>query len=299
MTIALQSPAFLNCTLVQGHFQRIDVEAIIEVLKYGNADGAILPPSLVQDLTRHPAGLAQLRRLSYIFFAGAPLPRHVAEKLSKHCVLAPAFGSTEAGAYFNCVRSEPDDWEWYSFPPAMGIEFEQRVDNLHELVFRRQPGLARWQQPFHVYPDLTEFFTNDLWTKHPIRAGLWKYMGRVDDVIIFSHGEYMYASGMEAEIQKHPLVRLALIGGEARPKPFLILELVDQASGGNDSHILETIWSAAESANRMCSEYVRLTPELVIFTDPARPLVRSEKGTPLRQQNFALYKEEADKLYER
>ena len=123
-------------------------------------------------------------------------------------------------------------------------------------------------------------------------------MGRVDDVVILSHGEYMYASGMEAEIQKHPLVRLALIGGEARPKPFLIIELVDQDSGGGDSHILKTIWSAAESANRMCSEYVRLTPELVVFTDAARPLVRSAKGTPLRQQSFLLYKDEIEKLYD-
>lgn len=43
----------------------------------------------------------------------------------------------------------------------------------YELVFRRQKESERWQQSFHIYPDLVEYPTKDLWAKHPTREGLW------------------------------------------------------------------------------------------------------------------------------
>lgn len=143
----------------------------------------------------------------------------------------PGIGSTEAGPYWPRARNnDPNravDWKWYSFRPSMGIFFEQRTKaGLYELVFRRRKGCERWQQIFHMYPDLDEYPTKDLWAKLPTREGLWKFAGRMDDLAILSHGEDLFASKIEQVIESDARIKTALIGGEGRKRPFLILELV-------------------------------------------------------------------------
>ena len=84
---------------------------------------------------------------------------------------------------------------------------------------------------------------------------------------------------MEAEIQKHPDVRSALIGGQGRPHPFLIVDLIDNAalSESEKESKLTNIWPYVVIANERCSDYVKLTMSLVIFTDLERPLPRTAK----------------------
>lgn len=74
-------------------------------------------------------------------------------------------GTTEAAASFIQLRND-DDWNYYRFRPGVGIGFEQRTTGLYELVFVRKAELERWQQIFHVYPDLDRFPTKDLFRKH-------------------------------------------------------------------------------------------------------------------------------------
>lgn len=298
MTVALQMTVFLNSVVVVGPPGPATAANVTQILEFGNVAGAMLPPSLIEDICRDPLGLERLRRLKYVYFAGAPLPRSVAEQLSGYGKLQPAMGSTEAGAYFLQIRNN-SDWDYYSFRPAMGVEFEQRTGELYELVFQRKPELERWQQLFHVYPNLDRFPTKDLWAKHPSEPGLWRYAGRIDDLIVFSHGEDLYASDMEAEIQKHPDVSAALIGGDGRPRPFLIVELNHDAvvMESEKESRLRNLWPVIETANEQCSDYVKLSRKLIIFADPAKPLVRTAKGTISRQQSLALYSEDVERLY--
>ena len=298
MTVALQWTTFLNTILVVGSPDAATASNVIQVLELGKVTGAAMPPSLIEDICCHPQGVASLRRLQYVYFVGAPLSQPTAEQLVGHCKVQPAMGSTEAGAYFIQIRND-DDWEYYCFRPAMGVEFEQRTENLYELVFRRRPELARWQQIFQVHPNLNEFATKDLWVKHPSKPNIWRYSGRTDDLIILSHGEGLYASDMEAEIQKHPKVRTALIGGQRRPRPFLIIELLDniRLSESEKGSLLTHIWPNIEKANERCSDYVKLTKSLVIFTDLGKPFPRTAKDTVPRLPSFALYSREIDNLY--
>ena len=300
MTVALQWTTFLNTILVVGPPDAVTADKVIQVLELGKVAGIVMPPSLLEEICCHPQGLACLRRLQHIYFAGAPLPQPIAEMLVGHCKLQPAMGSTEAGAYFIQIRND-DDWKYYRFRPAMGVEFEQRTEDLYELVFRRRQELARWQQIFKVYPNLDEFPTKDLWLRHPSKTDLWRYSGRTDDLIILSHGEGLYASDMEAEIQKHPNVRTALIGGQGRPRPFLMIELFDNALLSESERVskLTQIWPHIVKVNQRCSDYVKLTRDLIIFTDPERPLPRTAKDTIPRQPSFMLYSPEIDNLYKK
>lgn len=299
MTAALQWTVFLNMILVAGPPTYTKAEEVLQILRHGKVSGAVLPPSLIEEVGRCSEGMDCLRQLRYLYFVGAPLPASTAEHLVGHCKLQPGMGSTEAGAYFISIRND-DDWEYYEFRPSMGVEFEQKTPELFELVFRRRPELARWQQLFHLYPDLEVFPTHDLWTKHPSKPGLWRYAARTDDLIIFSHGEDLWASEMEAEIQKHPKIRAALMGGQGRPHPFVIIELTEDAStlsSSSQESMLAEVWPSIAKANEKCSEYVQLTEKLVIFTDPEKLLPRTTKDTVARQAGYALYLAEIERLY--
>ncbi|KAL9098557.1 MAG: hypothetical protein Q9187_009636, partial [Circinaria calcarea] len=133
---------FLNTTIVigPGSLGPATAASVTQILEFGNAAGAIMPPSLIETLCCDPVDLKRLRDLKYIYFAGAPLPRSVAEKLSEHVKLLPAMGTTEAGACFIQIRND-DDWDYYRFRPGMGVEFEQRTTDLYELVFVRKAEL--------------------------------------------------------------------------------------------------------------------------------------------------------------
>ena len=52
-----------------------------------------------------------------------------------------------------------------------------------------------------------------------------------------------------------------------------------------------------EEANRIAPTFARLYKEMIIVTDPKKPLPRAAKGTIIRPQTLQLYAEEIDKLY--
>lgn len=298
MTVALQFTVYLGSVLVVGPVTSgpASVQVARDTMRYGNVKGAMLPPALIDGLCEDDAGLDCLRNLEYLYFAGAPLLRKTAEKLLGHVTIKPAMGSTEAGVYFLQLTSE-DDWEYYYFRPAMGLEFRHIGGELYEPVFVRQPALERWQQVFQVYPDLHEFPTKDVFSPHPSKPGFWKYVGRTDDMIAFSHGECLYASGIEDEISKYPRVAAVLVGGQGRTRPFVLVEWKDGAP--HDMKSLEGLWHVMEQANQSCSDLVKLSRDLVLFAVPEKPLVRTAKGSVARRESEQLFAKEIELLYEK
>ncbi|KAF2202541.1 putative AMP-binding enzyme [Delitschia confertaspora ATCC 74209] len=296
MTVALQFTVFLNTVVVVGPAGQgpTKPQDALAVLQYGNVQGIMFPPALIDGLCQSPVGLACLRELDYIYFAGAPLTRSTAEELLGHVTVKPAMGSTEAGAYFIKISDE-NDWEYYSFREAMGLEFRKRGGGLYEPVFVRKSEYERFQQIFKVYPELNEFPTKDLFAPHPSKPGFWKYIGRTDDMIVFSHGEDLFVSDIEAEIAECPGVSAVLVGGQGKPKPFLLIEWKEDDV--DDKTKLEQLWPYVERANKRCSDLVKMNPELVLFASSEKKLARTAKGTVARHESEKLYMEEIDRLY--
>ena len=299
MTAALQWPLFLGMILIAGPPGTPSAAQVIDIMKYGKAEGANMPPSQIEDVCNKPEGLELMRGLNSIYFAGAPISRHVAEKLVGHTKLFPAMGTTEAGAYFLKVRNDGEDWEYYCFRPSMGVELQKRSETLHELVFIRQLEHKRWQQLFMIYPDRTEVPTGDLWEQHPSKPDLWKYSGRLDDLLGLSHGEGLYTNKIEKEIEEHPGIRYAIMGASGKQRPFLLIDLAEKTSLSEQERDakLADIWPHVEKANEHCSNHFKLTRQRVIFSDPARPLPLTAKDTVLRKPAFALYGPEIEQAY--
>jgi len=79
----------------------------------------------------------------------------------------------------------------------------------------------------------------------------------------------------------------------------LIIDLLENAlvPESEKESKLTDIWPYIATANERCSDYVKLTRSLVIFTDAKRPLPRTAKDTILRQPSFSLYLPEIERLY--
>jgi len=297
MSVALQFTVYLAAVLVVGPATSGPASPQIakEVMSYGKVECAMLPPALIDGLCKDDGGLDCLRSLKYLYFAGAPLARKSAERLVGHVTLKPAMGSTEAGAYF-LQNTGDEDWEFYSFRPAMGLEIRRVADDLYEPIFVRQPTLQRWQQVFYVYPQLEEFSTKDLFSPHPSKPGFWRYSGRMDDVIILSHGECLYATGLEEGLAGCPGVSAVLIGGQGRIRPFALVEWKDGPP--TDAESLKDWQDALGLANKSCSDLVKIRQEMVQFTLPGKDLVRTSKGSVMRRESEQLYAKEIELLYQ-
>lgn len=305
MLMALPMATYLRTTLVIGPVSAPPTPQLVKtIIQNTQVDGVILPPSLIDSLCLDPVGLSTLRGLKHIHYTGASLSLKSGQLLSNHARLAPLIGSTEAGAYFVKFPSSTSDWDYVAFQPQAGAVFEPRLDDLHELVFIRRPEYEPMQSIFRVYPDRDRHPTSDLWIEHPTKKGLWKIVGRTDDYVSLAHGDGLHASTLELEIEQHPEVQAALIGGHARPKPVVLVELIPEAQYKAEDELsrkelIESLEPYLERANSKCHASVRLDPAMVVIARKEKPLERTIKESVARLQSLKLYEPEIERAYQR
>lgn len=295
LTLALTT--FLHTTVVIGPSTPPTPETVLNILQYGRVQGALLTPAIIEDLCHTPTGIKALRNLEYVHYAGAPLAPKAGNQLIPHVPVVCAIGSTESGAYPTALHSRREAWDYVRFQKNAGVVFEHRFNNLYELVFVRKPACAL-QPVFMVYRDRDRFETNDLWVEHPVYKGLWKIVGRTDDYVAFSHADGIHASSLEPEIEAHPDVKAALIGGNGRPAPVLLVELLPGLRvDGDGGQIMRSLQPYLDRVNGRSHECVHLSIDRVIFATEKKPFVRTVKGSVARLQTLDLYRDEIAALF--
>lgn len=266
---------------------------------HGDVQASMVSPNILNDIYKNVDYLNGLKRLQFLSYGGAAISREVGEKVRSYTYLWTAFGSTEAGIYA-LERTDPEDWQYFSFSPFMGLEMRPSASNLYELCFVRQDRPDYAQGVFSTFPNLTEYPSEDLYSKHPTNEGLWKYEGRSNDVIGFSNGLNFNPLAMESALLGHRLVNGALVCGTNKPRASLLIEPLDPPkTEGERVKLLEEIWPAVEAANgsNTTSEYSKVLKDLVMFTDADRPMVRTGKATIVRKKTVELYMENIEYAY--
>ncbi|RFU28724.1 hypothetical protein B7463_g7629, partial [Scytalidium lignicola] len=197
-----------------------------------------------------------VEELEFIMFTGAPLSKGTGDVLARHVKLHSTIGSTEVGVFpVNLAGSE--DWQYFHFHPYFGHRMEpHRNGDGYELVLHYDPDLHRFQSVFHLYPQAAQYRTKDLFTPHPTKKNLWKYLGRIDDLIILSHGEDLNPIEMEKAIMQDSRVTTVVIGGQGWAAPFVIVEMVDHApvDDRDREKFVDQIWPSFIEANKKCSQ---------------------------------------------
>ena len=259
---------------------------------------AILPPSTLDEISRRPALLETLAGLNYVMAAGGAVPKPAGDTIIAKTKLLNILGTTELGA-FSQIEVEQEDWSYMHFSPYAGIEFRPYSDDEYELVVVRKEIFRPFQPVFELFPDLSEFSSKDLFSKHPTKPDLWLYRGRSDDVITFLNGEKTNPISMEESISSHPDIRSALVIGQGRFEASLLIEpcRLGPLSANDRAQLIENLWPIIQEANSQCPAHARVSKSHVLFTTPEKPMSRAGKGTVQRRFTIEKYSAELNALY--
>lgn len=273
------------------------VEEVIELLR---PDGAFYVPSTLRDLCQRPRGLELLRRHAFVSYGGAPLDTWVGDLLCTETKLIVFIGSTETNIWPTRRNADPRDWQYYWLDPRVGHRLEHFRDDLYEMVIDRNPAHHRYQGAFLMFPDRDVYHTQDLYSPHPDRPELIRYRGRRDDLFKLAWLTKVRASDLESALSTNPRVADAMVGGEGRPTPFVIIQpnrSAGDGDGGDDDLGPEGFWPVIKSLNETLSAEVHIPRENIIVTSPDRPLKKLGKGTLDRRSIMSDYGEAVARLY--
>ncbi|KAI4701882.1 putative NRPS-like protein biosynthetic cluster [Alternaria sp. Ai002NY15] len=269
---------------------------VIDVIEAVKPYCGIFPPSVLEDIAATPKGIETMGKLKYVFFGGAPLGPGAGDKLCQVTNLMTTLGSTEAMFISTLLPSKKEEWGYFHWGAAAGVVMEPAGDDLHEMVIK--PKDTRYQAVFHTFPEITEWRTKDLFSRHPSKPHLWKYSGRRDDIIVLSNGEKFNPVSTEKLLESHPWVKGALVVGSGKFQAGLLIEPEWSRAGTQDpSALIDHIWPMVEQANREAPAHARIYQTKVTVAKDQKPFIRAGKGSTIRLQTVAAFKDEIEALY--
>ena len=252
---------------------------------------SILPPAIIEELYHEEGGLLLLKNLGVLGFSGGPLSAAIGREIAKYTLLCQLYGSTEIGEVRQLMpKGEDDDWAYMEFHPHGQIEFQLAEDDAFELVVFASPETAAFSALNHNCPGVTRFYTKELFRPHPSKRGLWKFHARRDDIIVLSSWEKINPISMENFMIGVAGVRGALVFGEGHAQVGLLLEI------DGHEYVQEILFVLAQ-ANELMPGPGRVSKAMIILSKSDKPFVRSAKGSIIRKQTEALYKNEIAALF--
>ncbi|EPQ57812.1 acetyl-CoA synthetase-like protein [Gloeophyllum trabeum ATCC 11539] len=284
----------------------------LEHCRRGGATAVVVVPAFLEVWAQNLEAVKFLAKMEMVTFAGGPLSSKAGDVYVKNGVKINAgYGGTEFGApayMFDIdpenkaphVLKNPKDWAWMRLSERMKMRWIDQGDGtyeLHMLVCTNE----NHQVSVENLPDVRGYATSDLWEKHPTIEGLWKIVGRTDDVLVLASGEKTVPGPMEGHIGHSPMVQGTLMFGRGRNQVGIIIEptseyVIDPKDEKALVEFRNKIWPVVEEANRDAPAFSRLFKEMILVADPARPLPRAAKGTVQRKPTLALYEKEIDAL---
>lgn len=275
----------------------LSTDLVSSVLSTTQPTAALFPPSILEDLAVNPDSMHALSKLKRVYFGGGPLSPEVGRKVSECTQLVSFLGMTEGGFVLSFLP-ENGDWSYFEWSPTFGIKMEHVENGLHEMVLCRheRPDL---QPIFHTFPDLECYHTKDLYSPHPVVPNLWKFHGRLDDVIVLNNGEKFNPVTMEKIIEGHPLVARAVVVGLGRFQTALLIEPSWSQIDALDSqkNLLDIFWPKVQEANRISPAHGHVMRNKVALASRDKPFATTPKGSTQRRLVTDSYKDEIEHLY--
>lgn len=229
-----------------------------------------------------------------------PLPKAVGDELCKHVYLINAYGQTEHNTPIMHLRDDDSEWEYINFSPEWcSFEFRPAVDELYEAFVIKQPDLYhRYFQPvFWIFPDLDEWHTDDLWSKHPTKAHHWKFEGRADDILTLSSGTNFNPARYEDIWKKNSMMKNAIIVGNGRKNLGVVIELQEPSLLKTDQARVEShLQESLDEFNLRSTTLCQLFMERVVLCEDGETLPRTGKGTFSRKQIESVFRERLNRL---
>ncbi|KAI8948060.1 acetyl-CoA synthetase-like protein, partial [Xylaria longipes] len=274
---------------------------VADMHRFAGVDATMGAPSIYEELSGTEEWLEGLKKMHYVVASGAPLSHKAGDLISKYTRVIGNLGATET-ANLPRLAPAPEDWEYFYWHPThSGIELrpDDSGSGLHELfIVRGGPSLEPFQGIFYAFPELHEWSMNDLYDRHPTKPFLWRYRGRKDDVIVLSNGEKITPALMEAVISSSPLVRGAMVVGQGRFHPLVLVELAEDGGVARErEELLSELKPFIEEANTLAPGHARLDTRYVVFTHPDRPIKYLGQGKIQRRRTYQAYEDDIASAY--
>lgn len=273
----------------------------LDILQHSGADSALLPPSIVVELTQTEEGVAALKKLSYVVTGGGAISTASGDKMMREGItFVNGIGSTEFGIYPLYFQPNPENWQYFIFNnDIFNSEYIPLGDGLYEHVIKRQEKVPQYQSVFITFPDTDEFRTGDIYKPHPTLANHWLHCGRNDDIIVFSNGEKLNPVTMEASISRHPDIRRALVVGQGKFEAGLIIDPIKFPQSEEDRQtLIDSVWPYVKEANSTTVKHGRISKHLITLSNPDKPFTYSGKGELQKGSVKRRYHDDIDALYE-
>ncbi|KAI0195467.1 hypothetical protein F4808DRAFT_327585 [Astrocystis sublimbata] len=282
----------------------LSAELVAECLENVGADATMLPPALLEDMSQSERTMEPLKKLNLVCFAGGNLALEAGDRLANSGVrINNLISATEFLPFPIYLQSDPKLWQYFVInSEEFGADWRkvEGEDDVYRLVAVRkakEPGLQGF---FYTFPELQEYDTKDMYKPHPTLPDHWRYYGRSDDIIVFSNGEKLNPVTIEGIVSDHPELSGAIVAGEGRFQPSLILEpLTFPASAHEGEELIDRIWPLVIAANKQTVAHGQIGRAYIVLADPTKPFARAGKGTVQRANTIKLYRPEIDALYER
>lgn len=276
---------------------------VVEALKHTSTDLLFIPPTILEELYHSRSMLDDVcSKVQYIVYAGGALPTPIGDELSARIKTLSVFGTSELGETPQMIPAQEwpsSAWKYLQPHNCFGADFRHHSENLYELVLKKSPTAVQYQTPFSLFPNLQEFATHDLFSPHPTQPNLWAYEGRSDDLIVFLNGLKVNPLAFEHVVGNHPEIRSALMTGNQRLQPALLIEPVEN-KGLNivqRAQLIERVWPTVQEANKQCPAHSKVLKTHILIALPEKSFKRAGKGTVQRASTLEMYSEELNTLY--
>ncbi|KAI0543532.1 hypothetical protein F4679DRAFT_568274 [Xylaria curta] len=270
-----------------------------EILKHQRVRAFYVPPSIIEEWASEPIAAEQVKKLDFILFGGGPLSFNVGQTLSQATKVCQMYGSLELGQV-QLLVPQPGEWLYMEFNPFEEVDMQPYGDGSFEMVLHQEPKFYLRRSLSHNFPNVKEWRTGDLFMPHPSKSGLWRFHGRVDDLVVLSSSHKLRPLEMETMIQGDPLLSGALVAGQGKPEPLLIIEPKPGAypGDGDPKAFIDRVWPTIAEANCLVPSYAQINRSRVILADPGRPFLRAPKGTIVRKLTTKAYANDIDAAFQ-
>ncbi|KAF2011872.1 acetyl-CoA synthetase-like protein [Aaosphaeria arxii CBS 175.79] len=271
---------------------------IITMISHVKPELFVCVPYILKLLADSQEGIDLLKSVSFVMYGGSACPDDLGDKLVQNGVnLNGNYGATETGRVMTTERPKGDnDWSYFRILPSVRkfVLMDQIAPGIYECV--ALDGL-RSKSTTNSDDPPGSFRTRDLFVEHPTRPDLWKYVSRLDDRLTLVNGEKVLPIPIEGRIRHETIVQEAVVFGDGKSVPGLIVVKADEAAGLSDEEYLDKVWPAIEDANSRAESFSRIPKELVVVLPADTAYPRTDKGTFIRAQMYSKFKSYIDGAY--
>ncbi|KAF2970604.1 hypothetical protein GQX73_g2976 [Xylaria multiplex] len=258
-------------------------------------------PYVLKLVAENQNGIEALKRCKFVTAAGARTPDELGDRVVQQGVnLGVILGLTEVGHMGDSIYREPGDNSWVYIRPYASLRphiwFKKISEGVYEAVyFKSHPALMPSTSNSNDPPG--SFHSKDLFTPHPTIENAWKYIARDDDRITLLSGEKLLPVGMEGAVRESPLIRDALMVGNDRLVPGLLLFRSTAAAALPDDEVIDTVWPMVESANKVMDEYARITRDMIVPLAADVEYPATDKNNIIRAASYRKFEDIIENLY--